>query len=129
VADRLWLVKDGKVVTFDGDISDYRRLMLSERSGKPSAGTEKAKRGGKNDRKANKTLRAEVRTAEKRMAELESEKKIIQESLADPNFYRSSGPGEYERLNRKFADISGKLSAEEERWVAAQDKLDTAEAG
>jgi ATP-binding cassette subfamily F protein 3 len=129
VADRLWLVKDGRVVTFDGDIADYRRLMLAERSAKPAADADKVKRGGKNGRKANKSLRAEVRGAEKRMVELEAEKKTIEESLADPNFYRNSGPGEYERLNRKFGEISHKLGAEEERWMAAQDKLDSAEAG
>jgi ATP-binding cassette subfamily F protein 3 len=30
-ADRLWLVADGKVTTFDGDLDDYRRRVLSDR--------------------------------------------------------------------------------------------------
>src|SRR5438477_2700531 len=30
-ADRLWLVADGKVMTFDGDLDDYRRRVLSDR--------------------------------------------------------------------------------------------------
>ncbi|MFP6736197.1 MAG: ABC-F family ATP-binding cassette domain-containing protein [Rhodospirillales bacterium] len=128
VADRLWLVKDGRVVIFDGDIADYRRMMLSERAGKPAPGKAKPKRGANIDRKKGNSLRAEVRSAEKRMAELEAEKKAIEESLSDPNFYRASEPGEYERLNRKFGEIRRKLGAEEERWMAAQDKLDNAEA-
>jgi ATP-binding cassette subfamily F protein 3 len=129
VADRLWLVKDGRVVTFEGDLADYRRLMLSERSGKPASNDGAAKRNGKKDRKQANSFRAEVRAAEKRMAELEAKKKDIEASLSDPNFYRTSEPGEYERLNRSFGDISRKLGAEEERWMAAQDKLDRAEAG
>lgn len=128
VADRLWLVKDGRVVIFDGDIADYRRMMLSERAGKPAPGKAKPKRGANIDRKKGNSLRAEVRSAEKRMAELEAEKKAIEESLFNPNFYRTSEPGEYERLNRKFGEIRRKLGAEEERWMAAQDKLDNAEA-
>ncbi|MEO1611427.1 MAG: ABC-F family ATP-binding cassette domain-containing protein, partial [Pseudomonadota bacterium] len=32
-ADRLWLVKDGAVRPFDGDMNDYRDLLLSERGG------------------------------------------------------------------------------------------------
>ena len=30
-ADRLWLVADGKVTSFDGDLNDYRRRVLSDR--------------------------------------------------------------------------------------------------
>ena len=30
-ADRLWLVADGAVKTFDGDLDDYRRMVLSAR--------------------------------------------------------------------------------------------------
>ena len=32
-ADRLWLVADGTVAPFDGDLDDYRRLTLAERGG------------------------------------------------------------------------------------------------
>ena len=32
-ADRLWLVADGKVTSFDGDLDDYRRRVLSDRDG------------------------------------------------------------------------------------------------
>ena len=35
VADRLWLVKDGRVAPFDDDMEAYRRLLLSERGGAP----------------------------------------------------------------------------------------------
>ena len=31
--DRLWLVADGTVQPFDGDIDDYRRLVLDSRAG------------------------------------------------------------------------------------------------
>ena len=30
-ADRLWLVADGTVAPYDGDIDDYRRQVLSQR--------------------------------------------------------------------------------------------------
>ena len=101
--------------------------MLAERSGKRTSDSPRRTRGGaKKDRKLGASLRAEVRSAEKRIAELEAEKKGIEASLSDPDFYRNSDAGEYERLNRAFSEISGKLAAEEERWMAAQDKLDAA---
>ncbi|MCG8443087.1 MAG: AAA family ATPase, partial [Caulobacterales bacterium] len=31
VADRLWLVADGRVRPFDGDLEDYRRLLMEQR--------------------------------------------------------------------------------------------------
>ncbi len=34
VADRLWLVKDGRVTPWDDDIESYRRALLSERGGR-----------------------------------------------------------------------------------------------
>ena len=40
-ADRLWLVADGKVTPFDGDLDDYRRRVLSDRERRraPTAAT------------------------------------------------------------------------------------------
>ena len=42
-ADRLWLVADGRVKTFDGDLGDYRRRVLSDRD----EGGGRAERGAK----------------------------------------------------------------------------------
>jgi ATP-binding cassette subfamily F protein 3 len=55
VADRLWLVGDGKVAAYDGDLDDYRKLLLEKRRS--------AKRGNKEERKA---MSAAQREAAKR---------------------------------------------------------------
>ncbi|MBV9138607.1 MAG: ABC transporter ATP-binding protein, partial [Hyphomicrobiales bacterium] len=46
-ADRLWLVADGRVAPFDGDVDDYRRLVLS--GGAARRGARKAKGGPSRD--------------------------------------------------------------------------------
>ena len=33
VADQLWLVQDGRVLEFDGDMAEYQRQLLAGRSG------------------------------------------------------------------------------------------------
>ena len=33
VADTLWIVRDGRVNLFDGDMDDYKRLLFSQRGG------------------------------------------------------------------------------------------------
>ena len=43
-ADRLWLVQDGTVKPFDGDLDDYRRRVLSE-SGADTAPAASLRRG------------------------------------------------------------------------------------
>src|SRR5881392_1572801 len=42
-ADRLWVVADGTVATYDGDLEDYRRLVLSA-DRKPAAAREREER-------------------------------------------------------------------------------------
>ncbi len=49
-ADRLWLVRNGAVTPYDGDMESYRTLLLDERGGKSSkrndrGGDTKAARG------------------------------------------------------------------------------------
>ncbi|ESR25438.1 ABC transporter ATP-binding protein uup [Lutibaculum baratangense] len=37
VADRLWLVSQGTVAPYDGDLESYRKLLLSGKSPRPEA--------------------------------------------------------------------------------------------
>src|SRR5437899_998214 len=57
IADRLWLVANGTVRPFDGDLEDYRRLVL-ERRGATGNGVRPAEAGG---RRAGRRLAAERR--------------------------------------------------------------------
>ena len=42
IADRCWIVKDGKVASFDGDMADYQRQLLARRG----AGGARSQRDG-----------------------------------------------------------------------------------
>ncbi|HYE00415.1 MAG TPA: ABC-F family ATP-binding cassette domain-containing protein, partial [Alphaproteobacteria bacterium] len=44
-ADRLWMVADGTVKPFDGDLDDYRRLLLEQRRAEARAERGEAERG------------------------------------------------------------------------------------
>src|SRR5262249_52827468 len=55
-AERLWLVAGGSVAPFDGDLDDYRRLVLTDRGGDTSA-------PGRSTSSAPRTSRAEARRA------------------------------------------------------------------
>ena len=134
VADRLWLVKDGRAQRYDGDMADYRRLLLqSERPAKPA----EAKPGGErraDRRQAAETrqtlapLRAELKACEDRLEKLAEMLEKIDARLADPALY--DGPaGKIEALQVKRGEIVAAQARAEALWLEAGEKLERAEAG
>ncbi len=116
VADRLLLVRDGRVTPYDGDMESYRRLLLgpgADTAGKrergraakaaeslASAPAPKARRG---DRGQLAPLRGEVRTCEVRVEKIAAMLAEIDLRLADPALH-DGPPGRIEVLLRKRAE-------------------------
>ena len=63
-ADRLWLVADGAVAPFDGDLDDYRRRVLAERG---APGTDRRAAGQGPRRRGRRAPRLRRAAAEKRV--------------------------------------------------------------
>ncbi|MEX2519000.1 MAG: ABC-F family ATP-binding cassette domain-containing protein [Paracoccaceae bacterium] len=130
-ADRLWLVRDGAVKPFAGDMDDYRELLLSERGGvrreKEKAEKPKPAKKTQTDRASLSALRAEAKAAEARIAKIEAMKAKIDETLADPDLYISQPKHKFEQLQKKRAEIVNGLERAEALWLAAQEKLEAAE--
>ena len=126
VADRLWLVKNGRVTPFDEDLEAYRKLLLS--SDKP-AKAEKPKPKPRASRDQILELRSEVRKCEARVEKIEDMREKLATKLADPALYEDAKAGELETWNRKYAEVMDGLARAETLWMAAQEKLDAAEAG
>jgi ATP-binding cassette subfamily F protein 3 len=129
IADRLWLVADGGVRHFDGDIDDYRAL-LAERdrpSGRPDAPTRRDERRERAEaRIALAPLRKQARDAEARIAQLAAERAAIELKLADPALYESGKPDEITRANTRLAAIARETEAAEAAWLEAEAALETA---
>ncbi|QDL92511.1 ABC-F family ATP-binding cassette domain-containing protein [Paroceanicella profunda] len=138
VADQLWLVRGGKVARFDGDMDDYRSLLLSERGagGVRDAGAQaerKANRPAKAEKAAQRRnlapLRAEVRTCEDRVIKIEEMREKIDLMLSNPLFYEKNEPSKIEALQIKRGEIIDGLARAEALWLAAQERLEAAERG
>jgi len=126
VADRLWLVKDGRVNPFEGDLEDYRRMLLA--SDKATVKTEAAKpKSPKPSRDELIALRSEVRKCEERVSKINEMRDKLATKLADPALYDDARIGELETWNRKYAEIMDGLSRAEALWMAALEKLEEAE--
>jgi len=129
VADRLWLVADGTVRAFDGDLDDYRAL-LAERArpaAKLDAGNRRDERRERADaRAALAPLRKQARDAEARLARLGAERAAIEKTLADPGLYVPTRKGEFAAANARLAAIKKLAAAAEAEWLAAEEALEAA---
>jgi ATP-binding cassette subfamily F protein 3 len=133
-ADRLLLVDDGACRAFDGDLDDYRKLLLEKRRAERSDKTERESGLSKKDqRRAAAELRAalaplkrKVDNAEKLIARLTRERQALEIKIADPELY--NGPADnVTKLQKDLGDIQKKLSAAEETWMEAHEALEAAE--
>jgi ATP-binding cassette subfamily F protein 3 len=126
VADRLWLVADGTVRPFDGDLDDYRAL-LSERARPASrndTGTRRDERRERAEaRAALAPLRRRAKDAETRLAKLTAERAAIEARLADPALYAPGRAGEITAANARLATIARETTAAEAAWLEAEEAL------
>ncbi|MEM6386895.1 MAG: ABC-F family ATP-binding cassette domain-containing protein [Pseudomonadota bacterium] len=125
VADRLWLVKDGRVAPYLEDLEAYRRLLLDQ----PGPKTEKPKSKSKAAAPSRATvadLRQEVSTAEARVEKLTSLREKLAAKLADPAMYDTARLSETETWQKKFADVEEGLERAEALWMKALERLEAA---
>jgi ATP-binding cassette, subfamily F, member 3 len=144
-ADRLWLVDAGACRPYDGDLDDYRRLLLerarADRSGvrDGAGGAEDGDRANsattrKDQRRAAAELRSQLAPlrrqaadAEKLIAGLTGKRTEIEAKLADPALY--AGPAEkVTRLQIELGEVEKKLAAAEETWLEVHERLEAAQA-
>ena len=127
VADRLWLVNEGAVTSYDGDLDDYRRFLLTgDEAPKPKAEAPKPvpKRAPRDELLA---LKAEVRRAEDRVQKLTDMLEKLDVKLADPGLYND--PHEAKKWSLKRDEATQAMSRAEALWMAALENLETAEGG
>ncbi|MCY1664014.1 ABC-F family ATP-binding cassette domain-containing protein [Rhizobium sp. SL86] len=123
--DRLWLVNNGTVAPFDGDLEEYRSIIVAsskKKDDKSQAGAEE--QASKSDqRKANAEKRASLAPLKKKITETEAMtaklEKLIQaldKELADPALYEKS-PAKAAEKAKQRSDAAQKLGECEELWL------------
>ena len=135
--ERFWLVGDGRVRPFEGDMSDYRMLTLRKVSRsetdvvpEPSQGRmantnkKEKRRLAAKSRQDSTDVSMRVRTAEALFDRLMAEKTHLLERLADPDFYLNQ-PEEAKHLQKQLAGIQRDLVAAESHWMAAVEEMES----
>ena len=135
--DRLWLVNEGTVKPFEGDMEEYRDLIIAagrKKDDKPQgASDEPANRA--EQRKANAERRASLAPLKKKINEIESVtaklEKLIQQldaELANPVLYEKA-PAKAAEKARQRGEAAAKLANAEEQWLELSAEYEEAMAG
>ena len=148
IADKLWLIDDGKVSEFNGDLNDYQEFLnkknreykekLNEKtqnqpkqnlfSEKAKAQTYKTKEQKKLEaqkRQSLRPLKLEIEKLEKQMEKIKKSLADIDTTLSDLELY-SKEPEKVEILSIERAKLSDELDEWEIAWIEKQDELEQA---
>ena len=152
-ADRFWLVANGRVSGYDGDMDTYRQLLLAgaKKASKkkesvadtapdaapealqevlpdvPAVDRREQRKQAAEKRQTLAPLRKQIQRIEKNVAKFQAEKAEIQRKMADPTLYDgdSSKPVD---LQRDLGWISRQLDEAEANWLGLQEELEGASA-
>jgi ATP-binding cassette subfamily F protein 3 len=114
--DQLWLVADHKVTNFEGDLEDYRRMILKGDARIPKG--QKKKQASQ----INANLKKKVYEAKLKVEALTASLEKIKEELNDPDLYthHSESLGQ---LMKTQHQLEHDLSLAEEAWLRAEEEL------
>src|SRR6201993_2371761 len=131
-ADQLWVVANHAVTTYDGDLDDYRRMVLSARgmrtNSRDRGGDERGNGRDKPQRnKAEKRLplKQKISDAEAEIARINGIIAKIDTALALPDLFKRD-PKQAAQLSKARAGAASALLRAEEEWLAASSQYDEA---
>jgi ATP-binding cassette, subfamily F, member 3 len=134
-AERLWLVADGQVTPFAGDLDEYGALVLAERGGAQDSKGRKAaeaprgrvelRRAAAEKRTVLAPLRRRIAEAERAVKRLGREIAGIDAALADPTLF-ARDPARAAVLAKGRADAVSALARAEEDWLEASAAFESA---
>ena len=137
--DVFWLVADGTVQPFDGDLEDYRQWRLAQLAdaNRPSSGDAQAvnrkdqKRQEAEARQklaaAKKPLLAKLSKLEKSLETLGKEKAELDAFLSSEDAYSDANKAKLADSIRRQGEVASQLESVEEDWMLLQEEIETVE--
>jgi len=131
--DELWLVADGRVQAFDGDLDDYAAWLAAQRAAARAPDADKAVRRearaqAAGERQAllaqRRPLLKEAEKLEKQLAGWQEEKAQIETRLADPAVYAAPDRALLDGLHQRQAMLGEAIDQAEGRWLEIHEMLE-----
>jgi len=137
--DVFWLVADGTVQPFDGDLEDYRQWRLAQlaEANRPSSGD--AQTVNRKDQKrqeaearqklaaAKKPLLAKLNKLEKSLETLGKEKAELDAFLSSEDAYSDANKAKLADSIRRQGEVASQLESVEEDWMLLQEEIEAIE--
>ena len=124
LVDRLLIVKNGNVSEFEGDIHEYRKLILSGKTGGEDKKINKNKITNSNFRENISNLKKTLSSIEKKIIDFEKQKQLLETEMLDNGFYEPSNNKRIEEVNVNLKTINNKILEEEKRWEKIFEKIE-----
>jgi ATP-binding cassette subfamily F protein 3 len=131
--DELWLVANGKVIPFDGDLDDYADWLNKSRAAEKSAEREKSQQRRESvvteERKkasasTRRPLQKESEKLELQLAGWQEELKGLETRLADQSLYASADTRLLDDLTLRQSMLTQNIEAAELRWLEIHELLE-----
>jgi len=136
-ADRLWVVRDGSVSPYEGDVDAYRAELLAERGARTRGQARDKADGARADRAGQRRrtaadrraalapLKKAVQTAERTVEKITAEIAQLDAVLADPQLYvRDAEKAQNAGIAR--GQLEKRLAQAEEAWLSASEAYERA---
>ena len=124
LVDRLLVVKNGNVSEFEGDIHEYRKLILSGKTVGEDKKTNKNKITNSNFRESVSNLKKTLSSIEKKILDYEKQRQLLETEMLDTGFYEPSNNKRIEEVNVNLKTINNKILEEEKRWEKIFEKIE-----
>lgn len=122
-ADRLWLVHSGRAQPYEGDLDDYRSLILSAERTRQKT---KPKGEAPREKKANPaTIKKKLAEAEAALDKAQRHVAELDDALAAPELY-TRDPAKAADLSKRRAVALSAVEKAEHDWLAASEAVETA---
>ena len=132
VCDQFWLVADGAVTDFEGDLEDYsnwleKRGSTASTPSTPKPRTEGDKRAQKrkdgDSRKDREPKRQELKSVETSLDKLSQERARLEKELAGLDYNRD--PAHARKVTERHADLIRDVELLETRWLELSERLES----
>lgn len=122
--ERLWLVRQGGVGPFEGDLDDYRQIVLADAKGEPVAVRDESPKLNKAEqrklaaqkREALAPLQKKIKESEQLIQKLQKQIQGFEGQLEDPALYEKD-PQKAIRINKELSEARSSLANLEDQWL------------
>ncbi len=134
--DEFWLVADGQVQVFDGDLDDYAQWLknrnqqqattqaVNNDSNTPKVDKKQDRKEAAEQRERLRPLKQQIQKLEKEMEKLSAELAIVEAFLGETSIYEVEQKAKLQQALQQQGTIKSRLAEVEEQWLMLSDELE-----